>query len=59
MSAVAERRAPAWFRPVRDAAPAAVFLIVLLVTGDFRKAAWALLGLSITALVIEIGRAHV
>jgi intracellular septation protein len=52
VSAVAERRAPAWLRPVRDAAPAVVFLIVLLVTGDFRKAAWALLGLSIVALAV-------
>jgi intracellular septation protein len=51
MTIALERRpAPPWLRPVLDLAPALVFLAVLLATGDFRKAAWGLLGLSIAAL---------
>ena len=51
MTIALERRpAPPWLRPVLDLAPALVFLVVLLATGDFRKAAWGLLALSIAAL---------
>ena len=49
--ALERRAAPVWLRPVLDVAPALTFLGVLIATGDFRKAAWALLALSIGALV--------
>ncbi|HEY3798200.1 MAG TPA: septation protein IspZ [Caulobacteraceae bacterium] len=39
-----------WLRPVVDGAPAVGFLATLLITRDFQKAAWVLLGLSILAL---------
>jgi intracellular septation protein len=50
MTLVMERKSIPWLRPVLDIAPALTFLGVLLSTGDFRKAAWGLLALSIVAL---------
>lgn len=50
MTLALERKPLPWLRPILDMAPAAGFLIVLMATGDFRKAAWTLLALSITAL---------
>jgi intracellular septation protein len=49
--AIARRPAPPWLRPALDIVPALSFLAVLIATGDFRKAAWALLALSIAALL--------
>ena len=50
MTLALERKPVPWLRPVLDVAPALVFLLVLIATGDFRKAAWSLLGLSMLAL---------
>lgn len=50
MTLALERKPLPWLRPLLDVAPAAAFLIVLIATGDFRKAAWWLLALSIAAL---------
>lgn len=49
--ALGRRPAPPWLRPALDVVPALSFLAVLIATGDFRKAAWALLALSIAALL--------
>ena len=48
--ALERKSAPPWLRPAIDIAPALIFLATLIATGDFRKAAWALLALSIVAL---------
>jgi len=50
MSLALDRKPMPWLRPLLDASPAVVFLGVLIATGDFRKAAWSLLVLSILAL---------
>ena len=55
MTLALERRpAPPWLRPALDIAPALSFLGVLVATGDFRKAAWTLLALSVVALLAGV-----
>ena len=49
-----ERKPIPWLRPALDIVPALTFLIALLITGDFRKAAWGLLAVSIAALAAGV-----
>jgi intracellular septation protein len=50
---IAVQQQPAhWVRHVANAAPAIGFLVVLLITHDFRTATWTLVGLSIEALAM-------
>ena len=46
--------APPWLHVVMDAAPAVVFLVVLLKTHDFRLATWFVVGGSALALIVGL-----
>ncbi|MGA0602587.1 inner membrane-spanning protein YciB [Caulobacter sp. KR2-114] len=48
------RKAPPWLRNSIDAAPAILFLAVLLITHDFRKGTWALVAASAVALAANL-----
>lgn len=48
------RKAPPWLRSSIDAAPAVLFLAVLLITHDFRKGTWALIAASAVALITNL-----
>lgn len=50
----ARRRGPVWFRYTVDGAPAVVFLAVLLITHDFRRATWFVVGGAALALVASL-----
>ncbi|MEO8811513.1 MAG: septation protein IspZ [Caulobacteraceae bacterium] len=49
-----ERTIPPWFRHVVDGAPAIVFLVVLIVTRDFRLATWFVVGGAALALALSL-----
>jgi intracellular septation protein len=54
VSAVAEPKAGATLRHLVNAAPALGFLAALLLTRDFRKATWVLVGLTVVALAVGL-----
>ena len=51
---MAEPKAGSMIRQLANAAPAVGFLAALLITHDFRKATWVLVGLSVVALAIGL-----
>ena len=54
MSEAASSTSKAWVRQAANAAPAVGFLVALIVTRDFRQATWALMALSVAALVLSL-----